>query len=246
MSVFSETAVPYRPLVVFDFDHTLYDGDSGSHLVAWLIARHWWRKLAALLAAPLLLPMVAWLPTRRRGISGFLWIGTFGTHRRGAMDALIDAYVQADAARIRARLLPQALAVLQRHRNAGDRVLIATGAPPELARAILDFVAHEDLPVIGSLGAPFLGGYVTERHCHAANKMRMIWDHGYDRIAIAYSDSTADLPLLQAARRPVVVNPKPSRVNLFRRVLPAGTPILNWGCPDRGGDPVATGASPDA
>ncbi len=25
------------PLVVFDFDHTLYDGDSGSHLFAWLI-----------------------------------------------------------------------------------------------------------------------------------------------------------------------------------------------------------------
>ncbi len=40
MSAFGETAVPYRPLVVFDFDHTLYDGDSGSHLVAWLIRRH--------------------------------------------------------------------------------------------------------------------------------------------------------------------------------------------------------------
>ena len=24
---------PIAPLVVFDFDHTLYDGDSGSHLV---------------------------------------------------------------------------------------------------------------------------------------------------------------------------------------------------------------------
>ena len=38
--------------------------------------------------------------------------------------------------------------------------MIATGAPPELARAILDFVAHEDLPVIGKAlvrtdGAPF-------------------------------------------------------------------------------------------
>ena len=41
-----------------------------------------------------------------------------------------------------------------------------------------------------------------------------------------------------AARRPVVVNPKPGRVEAFRRVLPAGTPILNWGCKDRAGDPV--------
>jgi phosphatidylglycerophosphatase C len=240
MSTFSEVAVPYRPLVVFDFDHTLYDGDSGSHLVMWLIRRHWLRKLAALLAAPVLLPLVAWLPTRRHGISGFLWIATVGIHRRADMDMWIDRYVQANAAGIRARLLPQALAVLHRHRSDGDRVLIATGASPELARAILDFVAHEDLPVIGSLGKPFLGGYVTDQHCHAQNKMRMIWDAGYDRIAIAYSDSRADLPLLRAACKPVVVNPKASAVATFRRVLPAGTPILNWGCASRAGDPVSS------
>jgi phosphatidylglycerophosphatase C len=228
------TPPPSRPLVVFDFDHTLYDGDSGAHFVAWLIRRSGWRKVLALVSAPVLLPMVAWLPTRRRGISGFLWIGTVGAGRD--IERLIDGYVQANAASIRARLLVPALAVLHRHRLEGDRVLIATGAPPELARAILDFVAHEDLPVIGSLGERFLGGFVTTRHCHAANKMRMIRDHGYDRIAIAYSDSSADLPLLQAARKPVVVNPKPSRVAYFRKVLPEGTPILNWGCESRGGD----------
>jgi phosphatidylglycerophosphatase C len=239
MGAFEEVAVPYRPLVVFDFDHTLYDGDSGSHLVLWLIRRHWLRKLAALLAAPVLLPMVAWLPTRRRGISGFLWIATFGTHGRAAMDALIDRYVEANTADIRSRLLPEALKVLPRHRSQGDRVLVATGAPPELARAILDFVAHEGLPVIGSLGKPFLGGFITDQHCHAANKMRMIWDAGYDRIAIAYSDSRADLPLLRAADAPVVVNPKAGAVDAFRRELPPGTPILNWGCVDRAGAPVA-------
>jgi phosphatidylglycerophosphatase C len=239
MSSFEEVAVPYRPLVVFDFDHTLYDGDSGSHLVMWLVRRHWWRKLAALLAAPVLLPMVAWLPTRRRGISGFLWIATFGTHGRAQMDALIDRYVAANTAGIRARLLPAALKVLHSHRSRGDRVLVATGAPPELARAILDFVAHEGLPVIGSLGKPFLGGFVTDQHCHARNKMRMIWDAGYDRIAIAYSDSRADLPLLQAASHPVVVNPKENAVESFRRVLPPDTPILNWGCAGRAGTPDA-------
>ena len=47
------------PLVVFDFDHTLYDGDSGGHMILWLIRRHWPRKLAALLASPLLGPTVA-------------------------------------------------------------------------------------------------------------------------------------------------------------------------------------------
>lgn len=231
--------LPYAPIVVFDFDHTLYDGDSGGHLVTWLIKRSWPRRIAALLAAPVLAPMLAFLPTRRRGISGFLWIGTVGLHRRRQLDALIDRYVAQDAARIRARLLPVALEVLHRHRKAGDRVVIATGAPPELARAILDFVAHEDLPVVGSIEAPFLGGLVTVQHCHHENKMRMLWDAGYDQVAVAYSDSSADLPLLKAAKKPVVVNPKRGRVDMFRRVLPAGTPILNWGCRDRGGEPVS-------
>ena len=234
--------LPYAKLVVFDFDHTLYDGDSGQHLVTWLITRHWARKLAAILLAPLLLPMVAWLPTRRRGISGFLWIGSIGVRNRRDLDALIDRYVQANKDGIRARLLPVALEVLHRHRMQGDRVVIATGAPPELARAILDFVAHEDLPVIGSLFHPFLGGLITAEHCHARNKMRMLWDAGYDQVAVAYSDSSADLPLLQAAREPVVVNPKPGRVAMFRRVLPPGTPILNWGCPGRGGEAVDSAA----
>ena len=227
------------PLVVFDFDHTLYDGDSGGHLVLWLLKRSWARRIGALLASPLLLPLVAFLPTRRFGISGYLWIGTLGLRERRELDKLIDRYVAHDAPRIRGRLLPKALEVLQRHRDAGDRVVVATGAPPELARAILDFVAHQDLPVIGSLSRPFLGGLVTRDHCHHENKMRMVRAAGYGPIDVAYSDSAADLPLLQAARAPVVVTPKKGREAMFRRVLPPGTPILNWGCVDRGGEPVA-------
>src|SRR3546814_18068759 len=92
------------------------------------------------------------------------------------------------------------LKVLHRHRRRGDRVLVATGAPPELARAILDFVAHEGLPVIGSLGKPFLGGFITDQHCPAANKMRMIHAPGYGAIAIAYSDSPPDPPLRSEER----------------------------------------------
>ena len=46
-------------LVVFDFDHTLYDGDSGSHLFAWLIRRNPLRLLAALLITPVFGPLVA-------------------------------------------------------------------------------------------------------------------------------------------------------------------------------------------
>lgn len=228
------------PLVVFDFDHTLYDGDSGSHLFKWLIARAWWRVALAALIAPVCGPMIAFLPTRRKGISAFVWCGTVGLRRRRDLDELIDRYVDADTPAIRARLLPEALKVLHAHRENGDQVVIATGAPPELARAILSFVAHEDVPVVGTQVAPRLMGIKAVRHCHNEMKMTMLREAGFRApVAIAYSDSSADLPLLKAARAPVVVNPKPDSIDMFRRVLPAGTPIVNWGCADRGGTPVA-------
>jgi hypothetical protein len=100
-----------------------------------------------------------------------------------------------------------ALEVLHRHRDAGDRVLIATGAPPELARAILDFVAHEDLPVIGSLSSRSSAA-VTDQHCHAQNKMRMIWDAATtDRDRLFRQQRRPAAVAVRGA--PVVVNPKP-------------------------------------
>lgn len=231
------------PLVVFDFDHTLYDGDSGSHLFAWLIRRAWWRQVLALLIAPVFGPLIAFLPTRRVGIGGFVWVGSVGMSGRREFNGVIDRYVAVHTDEIRRRLLPVALDVLHHHRERGDRVVIATGAPPELARAILAFVAHEDVPVVGTLVGPRLGGVGALRHCHSEMKMTMLREAGYTApVEVAYSDSSADLPLLKAARRPVVVNPKARRIAMFQRVLPPGTPILNWGCPDRGGDAVASAA----
>ena len=37
------------------------------------------------------------MPRWRRAISGYLWIGTVGLHRRRELDALIDVYVAANA-----------------------------------------------------------------------------------------------------------------------------------------------------
>jgi phosphatidylglycerophosphatase C len=235
------------PLVVFDFDHTLYNGDSGGDMVQWLLRRNPVRACAAIVASLVLLPMIAFLPTRRRGISGYLWIGTFGLRDYHDLNALIRQFVTARAARLRAALLPIGIGVLEQHLAAGDRVVIATGAPPELARSILAFVAHEQVPVVGSHEAPRWGGLVTVDHCHARNKLGCLVRAGFGGpIAVAYSDSSADLPLLLAAARPVVVNPKAARVSMFHRVLPAGTPILNWGCPGRAGDPPVPATSATA
>ncbi len=219
---------PAGPLVVFDFDHTLYRGDSGAHMFEWMIRRSRWRVLAAWLASPVLGLLILLLPTRRIGISGFVWIATVGLGR-GDFDARIAHYVERNAEVLRKRLLPLALERLHAHREAGDSVVIATGAPPGLARRILAFVAHENVPVVGTLVGRHLGAVTASRHCHAEGKLVMLREAGFTQpIARCYTDSTADLPLLRASAHPVVVNPKPKAIETFRRELGADVEILDW------------------
>ncbi len=222
--------------VVFDLDHTLYDGDSGTRLVHWLLKRDWWRTALAYLVVPIAGPLIAWLPTRRIGISVFLWIATLGLHSEGALNRLIDQYVVENRKDLRDRLLPIAMQTLHRHVAAGDVVVVATGAPTELARKILQEITGDVLPVIGTEEAPRFGGLVARQHCHSHNKVRMIRAAGFTGIIdVAYSDSRADLPLLQAATNPVVVNPNASSIDDFVKALPAGTPIVWWGAKGRAG-----------
>jgi len=195
--------------VVFDFDHTLYDGDSGQHLVAWLLRRSRWRTLLALALAPVFAPMVAHLPSRRCGLSAFVWAGTLGIDPQHGLTPLVHAYLAEHAGTLRARLLPTALGVLQQHLDAGDYVVIATGAPPLLAQGILALAGYGALPVLGTEVGAHLGGYTIRRHCHFSEKMRMLHEAGVVEIDIAYSDSSADLPLLKAARQPVSSAPCP-------------------------------------
>ncbi|HTA64832.1 MAG TPA: haloacid dehalogenase-like hydrolase [Xanthomonadaceae bacterium] len=119
---------------------------------------------------------------------------------------------------------------MRAHRAGGDPVVIATGASAALARSILGLAADADLPIVGSRSAPCWVGRIVTQHCHAENKLRMLREAGFDApIVRAYSDSTADLPLLRAVREPVVVNPRPRRVAEFRRALGLNVPILDWG-----------------
>ena len=132
MSTIYPTPQDDAPLVVFDFDHTLYDGDSGSHLFATLIKRNPLRLLAALLVTPIAGPLVAMLPTRRAGISIYVWIATFGMHRAREFNRVIDAYVLKHEPTLRAKLLPKALEVFAAHRAKGAG---AGAGDPGLRRA---------------------------------------------------------------------------------------------------------------
>lgn len=214
-------------LVVFDFDHTLFEGDSSGRMIHALLMRNPIRAVLALLASPVLGPMVGFKPLRRRGISGYLWLATFASGQ--TFDEIVYGHAKRSSSELASRLLPEGFQQLQTHLAEGDTVVIATGATPALIRQILPLANQPDLPVIGTQVKRWLGGYVVAEHCHAQHKMTMIHDAGFtDEVAVAYTDSHNDLPLLEAAAQPVAVNPKPKAAVLFRHRFGERLQVKRW------------------
>jgi len=173
-------------------------------------------------------------------------------YQAGCLD--IDAYVdfatrpwrdrpaaaQADAlARfMREQMAPaigeSARALVRSHRDAGDLVAIATSTNEFITRPIADAFGVETL--IATELERDAGGRVTGRIRGTPSlregKLRRVerWLAGQGRrlsdfaVSICYSDSTNDLPLLEAVSDPVATNPSPALAAIARE---RGWRILN-------------------
>jgi len=210
-------------LAVFDMDGTLLNGDSTA-LWLWNRAKTSpLRLLATLAVAPLAVPMVALPITRRAGASILLWIATAGLSHQQLL-ASCDAFAQAFAER-RCGLSwkPQALAAMDDHVAAGDRIVVVTAAPHCLANALLATLDRR-VDVLGTSLKPGLGGWIANIHCRHQRKCEALAEAGHGaRWAYAYTDSLDDLPILRAADRPVIVKGgKAAERRLFRAGLMNG------------------------
>lgn len=111
---------------------------------------------------------------------------------------------------IAARALPAAAAAIERHRRAGDPVVLLSASPEPLVRAIGD-----ELGADTSIGTrlEIVGGRLTGRLdgplCHGAGKLARLRDVVGEvdlRTCTAYADAESDLPLLRAVGVAVAVN----------------------------------------
>lgn len=102
------------------------------------------------------------------------------------------------------------LETLERHLTDGHRVVVVTGAPYRLACALLAAQGFASrLTVLGTSLKPVAGGWGVDRHCHGPEKCLILAEAGYGQSwAFAYTDSHADLPLLERATQPFLVNAK--------------------------------------
>ncbi len=119
---------------------------------------------------------------------------------------------------IRPAIRPEALALVESHRAAGDQVVIVTATNEFVTRPIADAFGVEELVAVrlardaggwitGEIdGVPSMrDGKVTRMAQWLAGR-GATWD---DVDATFYSDSLNDLPLLEAVRHPVATNPDP-------------------------------------
>lgn len=117
---------------------------------------------------------------------------------------------------IRPAIRPQALDLVKRHQDAGDRVLIVTATNEFVTRPIADAFGVSELIAVQL--ARDTSGWITGEidgipSMRAGKVQRMaLWlaDNGLawdDVDATFYSDSTNDLPLLEKVAHPVATNP---------------------------------------
>jgi HAD superfamily hydrolase (TIGR01490 family) len=119
---------------------------------------------------------------------------------------------------IRPAIRDEALALVRRHRAAGDQVVIVTATNEFVTRPIAEAFGVTELIAVDLARGPdgwFTGeiaGVPSLRAGKVERVTRWLSARGLDWDAVEstfYSDSTNDLPLLEKVDRPVATNPDP-------------------------------------
>jgi len=216
------------PIALFDFDHTLIRHDSFAVFARRLLQRDWWRVAAALGLSPALAPLLPLRRTRAVPALTLVWLATLGLDRE-RLALHLERHVARLASDPDALVHREGLERMREHQRAGHRVVIATGALEELARAICDALGLEDLEIVGSSLRPWGGGMTAREHCFGERKVAMLRARGFPPPwPWVYTDSAADLPLLRHAGEGFLVNPTRRELAQALRELEAPPVVLRW------------------
>ncbi len=202
-----------RSFAFFDLDHTLLPFDTQVLFCNFILRRERWRTLLHLTFAPVALLKacrIARTVTAKRAFLNYL----AGTKR----EALLARAKEFADHIVKPALYPELLAVIEEHRQAGRVLVLNTASPDFYAREIARVLAFDhciatriDLPET----VPLMPRLIGENNKRGVKILRMKAEIPAVAAASAdvlrdswsYSDSAADLPLLEFAGNAVLVHP---------------------------------------
>jgi HAD superfamily phosphoserine phosphatase-like hydrolase len=204
----------------FDLDHTLLPHDTQALFCNYVLRRERWRTALHALFLPFaLLKAVRLCSTLRakRAFMGYLWGMPQDRLRKYAVE-----FANQSAA---AWCYPELLAEMERHREAGRQLVLNTASP--------DFYAREIAHVLGfdycvstrtRLADPLSFHPAIQQNnkreakipamCEQVPGVAELTDDQRNAHCYAYTDSSADLPLLNFGRNGVLIHPTPQMVAL--------------------------------
>ncbi|MEI7035652.1 HAD-IB family phosphatase [Fulvimonas yonginensis] len=206
------------PVVLFDFDGVLTHADTYELFVRERYARSPGRKLLALLALPWLLLM--WPLTRRlrRALVHIALLGLDESGYRAAVEAFAAQLVRRPG-----HFCRDGVRALRRHQAAGERVIVVTGCEHTLVESLLAQLGLREVELVASRLKPGPLGLRLAHHNIGAGKLKALAAHGVPAWRRAYGDSLHDLPMLEAAAEPVLVNGTPKLCKRIEQAL--GRPV---------------------
>ena len=225
----SNNPVHQRRLALFDLDHTLLPLDSDYEWgeftirIGWTDREEFGRRNKAFYD-----DYVA----GRLDVHDYVRFATEAVRERGA-DAAAQAHEQFMRDVIAPAIHEQALALLRRHRDAGDEVLIITATNEFITRPIAQALGVEQLLALelerdaGGWITGGIRGVPTMREGKVRRMEQWLAERGLswqDVDSTFYSDSMNDVPLLEKVNHPVATNPDPRLRALAEQ---RGWPILD-------------------
>ena len=121
-----------------------------------------------------------------------------------------------------------ALLALRRHQAQGDRVIVVTGCEHTIARGLLDELGLPEIELLASQLVPRWQGMRVKRHNVGRRKLQSLTEAGISAWQRAYGDSVLDIPMLQAAAEPVLVNASPMLCKLVEKALGRSIERVAW------------------
>ncbi len=215
---------------LFDFDQTLLPWDSQLLFCRFVLKREPLRRLYLLVFLPfLLLSKVLGAGGMKRVFLSYLW---------RMKQERVEGFAEEFAEELyQKELYPEMLECLEKHQEAGHLTILTSASPQWYITAIgkkLGFDAAYGTRFEEVTSFPLFPEMVSENNKGEEKVVRMrlegiIPNEGLLPNSTAYSDSKADLPILELCEKQVVVNPLPAfRLEAEKRGWELVSPKKPW------------------